>query len=295
MEMKPPIASEMRLYKLIGLEIEALMKEHEETLKNIARYEDILNNYDSMSEVIMEDLDALKKEYAVKRRTVIEHHFAVVYPLSEFCRIRRDDSEELRFCGIGFNGVIPFFMYGNLPHSVALVCHAWVGSQGHSEVHGQQCSAVVFQRVGSEGDELGCQIVVSVLTQGGDDGVPFLIEQRNVERHAVVESCGVAESLHVLPYGVVVVVADDGADIVLPAGVKGVSQACPPLFLLVVHGVGSDRGLEIAFGSEGTFDAPSGVFRKVGIIDYRRLADSVHETVETPRLPRIPLMPRAGI
>ena len=55
---------EMRLYKLIGLEIEALMKEHEETLKNIARYEDILNNYDSMSEVIMEDLDALKKEYA---------------------------------------------------------------------------------------------------------------------------------------------------------------------------------------------------------------------------------------
>ena len=173
-------------------------------------------------------------------------------------------------------------MYGNLPHSVALVCHAWVGSQGHSEVHGQQCSAVVFQCVGSEGDELGCQIVVSVLTQGGDDGVPFLIEQRNVERHAVVESCGVAESLHVLPYGVVVVVADDGADIVLPAGVKGVSQACPPLFLLVVHGVGSDTGLEIAFGSEGTFDAPSGVFRKVGIIDYRRLADSVHETVETP-------------
>ena len=36
---------EMRLYKLIGLEIEALQKEHEETLKNIARYEDILNNF----------------------------------------------------------------------------------------------------------------------------------------------------------------------------------------------------------------------------------------------------------
>ena len=28
---------EMRLYKLIGLEIEALMAEHDETLKNIAR------------------------------------------------------------------------------------------------------------------------------------------------------------------------------------------------------------------------------------------------------------------
>ena len=32
---------EMRLYKLIGLEIEALQLEHETTLKNIARYEDI--------------------------------------------------------------------------------------------------------------------------------------------------------------------------------------------------------------------------------------------------------------
>ncbi|MGN8849185.1 DNA gyrase/topoisomerase IV subunit A [Bariatricus sp. HCP28S3_C2] len=70
---------EMRLYKLIGLEIEALMKEHEETLKNIARYEDILNNYDSMSEVIMDDLDALKKEYAVKRRTVIENAEEAVF------------------------------------------------------------------------------------------------------------------------------------------------------------------------------------------------------------------------
>ncbi len=57
----------MRLYKLIGLEIEALMKEHEETLKNIAAYEDILNNYDSMAAVIMDDLDQIKKEYASKR------------------------------------------------------------------------------------------------------------------------------------------------------------------------------------------------------------------------------------
>ena len=30
---------EMRLYKLIGLEIDALMKEHEQTLENIRRYE----------------------------------------------------------------------------------------------------------------------------------------------------------------------------------------------------------------------------------------------------------------
>lgn len=52
---------EMRLYRLIGLEIEALQKEHEKTLENIARYEDILNNYDSMAGVIMEELDSYKK------------------------------------------------------------------------------------------------------------------------------------------------------------------------------------------------------------------------------------------
>ena len=121
-----------------------------------------------------------------------------------------------------------------------------------------------------------------MLAQGGDDGVPFLVEQGNIERHTVVEPCGVAEFLHILPYGVVVVVADDGADIVLPAGDKGVCQSCPPLFPLVVHGVGFDGGLDIAFGAEGTFDAPSGVFRKVGIVYHRCLTDAVHEAVETP-------------
>ncbi len=70
---------EMRLYRLIGLEIEALRAEHEQTLKNIARFEDILNNYDSMAGVIMEELDGFKKEYARKRRTVIENAEEAVY------------------------------------------------------------------------------------------------------------------------------------------------------------------------------------------------------------------------
>ena len=42
------------------------MKEHEETLKNIARYEDILNNYDSMAEVIIADLDKIEKRICQK-------------------------------------------------------------------------------------------------------------------------------------------------------------------------------------------------------------------------------------
>lgn len=70
---------EMRLYKLIGLEIEALIAEHEETMKNIARYEDILNNYDSMAQVIMDDLDKTKKAYGRKRRTVIENAEEAVF------------------------------------------------------------------------------------------------------------------------------------------------------------------------------------------------------------------------
>ena len=70
---------EMRLYKLIGLEIEALQLEHENTLKNIARYEDILNNYDSMANVIIEELERVKKEYTRPRRTVIENAEEAVF------------------------------------------------------------------------------------------------------------------------------------------------------------------------------------------------------------------------
>ena len=62
---------EMRLYKLIGLEIDALMNEHEKTLANIARYRDILDNYDSMAQVIVEELKEYKKEFAVPRKTQV--------------------------------------------------------------------------------------------------------------------------------------------------------------------------------------------------------------------------------
>lgn len=52
---------DMRLYKLIGLEIEALMKENKETNANIYKYEDILDRRDSMAQVIIQELDVLKK------------------------------------------------------------------------------------------------------------------------------------------------------------------------------------------------------------------------------------------
>ena len=69
---------EMRLYKLIGLEIEALLKDHDTTLKNIAEYEEILNNRSAMAKVIIKELDAFKKEYAQERKTTIENGAEIV-------------------------------------------------------------------------------------------------------------------------------------------------------------------------------------------------------------------------
>ena len=70
---------EMRLYKLIGLEIEALMKERDQTMKNIARYSEILNNYDEMQKVIIADLERYKKSYGEERKTDIVNAQAAVY------------------------------------------------------------------------------------------------------------------------------------------------------------------------------------------------------------------------
>ncbi|MEE0117963.1 MAG: DNA gyrase subunit A, partial [Lachnospiraceae bacterium] len=70
---------EMRLYKLIGLEIEALMKDHDETLKHIAEYEDILSNRATMAKVIIKELERYKKEYAMPRRTAIENAAEAVF------------------------------------------------------------------------------------------------------------------------------------------------------------------------------------------------------------------------
>ena len=70
---------ELRLYRLIGLEILALEKEYNELLKRIAEYEDILNNPKSMMKVIKKDLLKIKKEYAVDRRTSVENGAVAVY------------------------------------------------------------------------------------------------------------------------------------------------------------------------------------------------------------------------
>ncbi len=70
---------EMRLYKLIGLEILQLEKEFKETLQKIALYEKILSDRKNMDVVIKDDLKAIKEEYSTPRRTVIEDGKEAVY------------------------------------------------------------------------------------------------------------------------------------------------------------------------------------------------------------------------
>ena len=64
---------DMRLHRLIGLEIEALRADYDETMDKIAKYTKILSSRGEMAKVIIKDLQSIKKEYARARRTVIDN------------------------------------------------------------------------------------------------------------------------------------------------------------------------------------------------------------------------------
>ncbi|MBQ8330813.1 MAG: DNA topoisomerase 4 subunit A [Lachnospiraceae bacterium] len=74
---------DMRLYKLIGLELEALIKEHDETVANIYRYEDILEERDSMTKVLRGDLTQIRDRYAQPRKTEITQAETVSFVIKE--------------------------------------------------------------------------------------------------------------------------------------------------------------------------------------------------------------------
>ena len=82
-EVQADAILDMRLYRLIGLEVEALMKEHEETVANIYKYEDILENRTAMTRVIRADLLSFKKKYGQPRRTEIIQGQEAVYVAPE--------------------------------------------------------------------------------------------------------------------------------------------------------------------------------------------------------------------
>ena len=70
---------DLRLAKLIGLEIEQVKLEYEKLLKEIAEFEKILGDKNAMKKVIIKDLEAIKKEYGYERKTEIVDADAAVY------------------------------------------------------------------------------------------------------------------------------------------------------------------------------------------------------------------------
>lgn len=74
---------DMRLSKLIGLELIELKKQHTETLRNIKEYRGILGSRERMNEVLSEDLMMIQAAYAVPRRTVLEDGKEVVFNENE--------------------------------------------------------------------------------------------------------------------------------------------------------------------------------------------------------------------
>ena len=70
---------DMRLYKLVGLEIEALLKDNAATLKNIEDYENILKDHKNMDKLFIKDLEKIKRDFALPRKTLIEDAKEAVY------------------------------------------------------------------------------------------------------------------------------------------------------------------------------------------------------------------------
>lgn len=75
---------ELKLAKLIGLEIKALEKEFEELIERIAEYEEILDSKRAMTKAIKTDLKAIKEKYATERKTTIEDGEEAVFNENEF-------------------------------------------------------------------------------------------------------------------------------------------------------------------------------------------------------------------
>ena len=72
-ELQADAILDMRLSRLIGLELEALKKENEKTKQNIEKYIKILSDKKYMKKVIKDDLESIIKEYGQSRKTSIKN------------------------------------------------------------------------------------------------------------------------------------------------------------------------------------------------------------------------------
>ena len=77
-EVQATAILELRLSKLINLEILALEKEYRQTAAKIARYEKILSDKNAMKRTICEDLEDIKHKFPMERRTEITNQTGAV-------------------------------------------------------------------------------------------------------------------------------------------------------------------------------------------------------------------------
>ena len=70
---------ELRLSKLIGLELQALLDEHKKTIAKIASYERILGSKKAMYQTIEKELDSIREHYQVPRRTKVTNASLAVF------------------------------------------------------------------------------------------------------------------------------------------------------------------------------------------------------------------------
>lgn len=68
----------MPLQRLIGLELDAILKDLDKCKKNIEEYQGYLNSPVKMKNRIKSDLDAIKKQYAIPRKTIISDEKEIV-------------------------------------------------------------------------------------------------------------------------------------------------------------------------------------------------------------------------
>ncbi len=78
-EVQAQAILDLKLSKLIGLEIQALLAEHKETKEKIALYEKYLSSQNEMRKAIKADLEAIKEEFSYPRRTMITDAEEAVY------------------------------------------------------------------------------------------------------------------------------------------------------------------------------------------------------------------------
>ncbi len=71
-ELQADSILDLRLARLVGLELDVIQKDYDSILKDIKRYNKILDSHAEMTKVIKSELVSLKEKYAVPRKTVIE-------------------------------------------------------------------------------------------------------------------------------------------------------------------------------------------------------------------------------